>query len=52
MTIVTLRPTPSRLAEPPAAPERYYQASPDRRLVADPARRIMPSAWPMPATPC
>jgi fermentation-respiration switch protein FrsA (DUF1100 family) len=39
MTIVTLRPTPSRLVEPPDAPERYYQASPDRQLVADPARR-------------
>jgi uncharacterized protein len=39
MTIVTLRPTPARLAEPPDAPERYYQASPDRQLTADPARR-------------
>jgi hypothetical protein len=39
MTIVTLRPTPSRLVEPPDAPERYYQASPDRQPVADPARR-------------
>jgi X-Pro dipeptidyl-peptidase (S15 family) len=39
MTIVALRPTPSRLAEPLDAPERYYQASPDRQLVADPARR-------------
>jgi uncharacterized protein len=39
MTIVTLRPTPSRLVEPPDAPEQYYQASPDRQLVADPARR-------------
>jgi uncharacterized protein len=39
MTILTLRPTPSRLAEPPDAPEQYYQASPGRQLVADPARR-------------
>src|SRR4029450_5459786 len=39
MTILTLRPTPSRLVEPPDAPEQYYQASPDRQLVADPARR-------------
>jgi uncharacterized protein len=39
MTILTLRPTPSRLVEPPDAPERYYQASPGRQLVADPARR-------------
>jgi uncharacterized protein len=39
MTILTLRPTPARLAEPPEAPEQYYQASPDRQLTADPARR-------------
>jgi hypothetical protein len=39
MTIVALRPTPSRLAEPPEVPERYHQASPGRQLAADPARR-------------
>jgi hypothetical protein len=39
MTIVTLRPTPSRLVEPVDAPEQYYRASPDRQLVADPVRR-------------
>lgn len=39
MTTVTLRPTPSRLAEPFDSPEQYYQAGPGQQLVADPARR-------------
>jgi uncharacterized protein len=39
MGLFALRPTSSRLAEPPDAPERYYQASPAHQLVADPGRR-------------
>jgi uncharacterized protein len=39
MGVSSLRPTPARLAEPDAAPERYYQASPENQLVADPSRR-------------
>ena len=39
MGISSLRPTPARLAEPDAALERYYQASPENQLVADPSRR-------------
>ncbi|HEX6685907.1 MAG TPA: alpha/beta hydrolase, partial [Candidatus Limnocylindrales bacterium] len=39
MGISALRPTLARLAEPDAAPERYYRASPDNQLVADPGRR-------------
>jgi fermentation-respiration switch protein FrsA (DUF1100 family) len=39
MSVITLRPTPVRLAQPGEAPEKYYQASPENQLVADPGRR-------------